>query len=534
MSQPKRQISPSVEVMSTKKPSNDQPDKASDFDDELGVPSYYPKTDSTSGATDKTSGASSASPSGSTPVSARKPSEQKPSGQKPTGPNSEPTLSFNRPSEAEVNKANASQKPAASKGSTPSGANPSKSQPAGSESNSARPSGEGSKQSNSSAASTATGATAGAAGAGAAAGAAGAKGASGAKKDAAESGVKVTDSSEPKRSSVFDRPGRAQPQEITPNSNTSNTNQAPQAPVESQPTETMTLGPTTGSQNNSYDDRDFANRNDSSANDPTTVTPAQSGYGDAQTSNNLYSNEPTTVNPAVAGAGAAGVGAAGAGANAAPAQQFDTPSSYSDETAMALDAETAAAAQAEEEKALRKQYGKRGTIDFGLLFIRIALGAYLIIEGVRTLFTIGDSAGISGLETEFANYAMANILAIGVPVAQLGAGVFLVLGLLTPFAAMVGMVVTGFLAIHELAVSGAGLDVFGWPETLWLSLILFVINVGIQFTGPGFISVDSALGVKALSSPARRPLASSWIFFILGAAALVAVWWFGAGINPLP
>ncbi|MFH0412455.1 DoxX family protein [Corynebacterium sp. L4756] len=520
--------------MSTNKPSNDQPDKASDFDDELGVPSYYPKTDSTSGATDKSSAASSASPSGSTTVSASKPAEQKPSGQKSGGPNSEPTLSFNRPGEAEVNKANASQKPAASKGSTPSGANSSKSQPAGSSSNSARPAGEGSKASASSSASAATGAAAGAVGAGAAAGGAGANGAPGAKKDAAESGVKVTDSSEPKRSSVFDRPGRAQPQEITPNSNTSNTNQAPQAPVESQPTETMTLGPTTGSQNNSYDDRDFANRNDSSANDPTTVTPAQSGYGDAQTSNNLYSNEPTTVNPAVAGAGAAGVGAAGAGANAAPAQQFDTPSSYSDETAMALDAETAAAAQAEEEKALRKQYGKRGTIDFGLLFIRIALGAYLIIEGVRTLFTIGDSAGISGLETEFANYAMANILAIGVPVAQLGAGVFLVLGLLTPFAAMVGMVVTGFLAIHELAVSGAGLDVFGWPETLWLSLILFVINVGIQFTGPGFISVDSALGVKALSSPARRPLASSWIFFILGAAALVAVWWFGAGINPLP
>ena len=98
---------------------------------------------------------------------------------------------------------------------------------------------------------------------------------------------------------------------------------------------------------------------------------------------------------------------------------------------------------------------------------------------------------------------------------------------------MAAMVATGFMAIHELAASGTGLDIFAWPEALWLALVLFVVNVGVQFTGPGFISVDSALGVKALSSPARRPLASSWIFFILGAAALVAVWWFGAGINPL-
>ena len=200
---------------------------------------------------------------------------------------------------------------------------------------------------------------------------------------------------------------------------------------------------------------------------------------------------------------------------------------------MALDADTAAAAQAEEELALRRQYGKRGTIDFGLLFIRIALGGFLIVEGVRTLFSIGESAGISGLESEYASYSMANILAMGIPVGQLVAGVFLVLGLLTPFASMLALVVTGFMAIHELAVSGAGLDVFSWPESLWLALVLFVVNIGVQFTGPGFISVDSALGVKALSSPARRPLASSWVFFILGAAALVAVWWFGAGVNPL-
>ena len=507
--------------MSTNKPSNDQPDKASDFDDELGVPAYKPTNDSTSASGSQ----ASASPASASPASASSDS----AGSKPstgassattagaaggavsgaaakagTSPSDEPTTSFERPKDADI------------KAST---ANKAGSQRAGGarivesvDPVSAQPSAPASKAKQQGQA------------AAAAPAAAGAQSASTQAKPAQAEAVE-----ESQRSSVFDRPGRAQPQEITPNNT-----QAPQSPVESQPRETMNMGPTTGSQNNSYDDRDFASRNASFEEEPTTVTPAAD-----------YGYEPTTVQPAAspagdatnygaAGAGAAGAGAAGAGAaGMASTQHFDSPSQYSDETAMSLDADSAAAAQYEEEKALRRQYGKRGTIDFGLLFIRIALGGYLIIEGVRTLFSIDASAGISGLEGEYANYAMSNLLATGLPVLQLVAGVFLVLGLLTPLASMAAMVATGFMAIHELAASGTGLDIFAWPEALWLALVLFVVNVGVQFTGPGFISVDSALGVKALSSPARRPLASSWIFFILGAAALVAVWWFGAGINPL-
>ena len=520
--------------MSTNKPSNDQPDKASDFDDELGVPAYKPTNDSTSASGSQ----ASASPASASPASASSDS----AGSKPstgassattagaaggavsgaaakagTSPSDEPTTSFERPKDADI------------KAST---ANKAGSQRAGGarivesvDPVSAQPSAPASKAKQQGQAAAAAPAAAGAQSASTQS----ATEQEASKRTAAEQPAQAEAVEESQRSSVFDRPGRAQPQEITPNNT-----QAPQSPVESQPRETMNMGPTTGSQNNSYDDRDFASRNASFEEEPTTVTPAAD-----------YGYEPTTVQPAAspagdatnygaAGAGAAGAGAAGAGAaGMASTQHFDSPSQYSDETAMSLDADSAAAAQYEEEKALRRQYGKRGTIDFGLLFIRIALGGYLIIEGVRTLFSIGASAGISGLEGEYANYAMSNLLATGLPVLQLVAGVFLVLGLLTPLASMAAMVATGFMAIHELAASGTGLDIFAWPEALWLALVLFVVNVGVQFTGPGFISVDSALGVKALSSPARRPLASSWIFFILGAAALVAVWWFGAGINPL-
>lgn len=511
--------------MSTNTPSPDQPDKASDFDDELGVPAYKPSSDSASGAT------SSASPvSGAKPVG------------EPSSPSDQPTTSFKRPTDADIKASeqrNASAKnpsgvrivesvdpvaPATSKTSgAPADANPSTTTNSA-ESKSAKPSTpsksdsvEKAPASPSATSSASAGAAAGGA-VGASSAAADAGAASSPKRGAKDAAAKPEATKEVPRSSVFDRPGRAQPQEITPN-----TTQAPQSTVESQSRETMNMGPTTGSNNSPYDDRDFA-RSDSSYEQATGSVNSAADYG----------NEPTTVQPAASPAG--GLAAAGAGAGAAgmaATQHFDSPSQYSDETALALDADTAAAAQEEEEKALRRQYGKRGTIDFGLLFIRIALGGYLIIEGVRTLFSIGASTGISGLESEYGSYAIADILAMGIPVGQLVAGVFLVLGLLTPFASMLALVVTGFMAIHELAGAGTGLDVFAWPESLWLGLVLFVVNVGVQFTGPGFISVDSALGVKALSSPARRPLASSWVFFILGAAALVAVWWFGAGINPL-
>lgn len=218
-----------------------------------------------------------------------------------------------------------------------------------------------------------------------------------------------------------------------------------------------------------------------------------------------------------------------------------TPVSAEEESALATaDApeEGAASAETTEEREARLQaeqeekegyhrYGRRGTIDFGLLFIRIALSAYLIIAGAKTFFELGDSQGLSGLEGDFANYAWDTALSIAVPTMQLIAGVFLLLGLITPLAAMLGLVVTGFSAVHELAQAGAGLDVFSWPDSVWLSLVLFVIAVGLQFTGPGFISLDFK------RSWARRPLGTSWVFVLIGVAILVALWFFGAGVNPL-
>ncbi|STC70274.1 DoxX family protein [Corynebacterium pilosum] len=170
---------------------------------------------------------------------------------------------------------------------------------------------------------------------------------------------------------------------------------------------------------------------------------------------------------------------------------------------------------------------RRGTTDLGLLLLRILAGGFLILTSVATFFRLGGDEGLAGLERAFSAYAYGDILAIALPTAQLAAGVFLLLGLITPVAAMVATVATGFMALHALASEGAGLNVFGWPDTVWLSVILLGLSVVLQFTGPGLYSFDTG------RSWARRPLASSWIFIILGIVALIAVWIFGTGMNPL-
>lgn len=170
---------------------------------------------------------------------------------------------------------------------------------------------------------------------------------------------------------------------------------------------------------------------------------------------------------------------------------------------------------------------RRGTIDFGLFVLRLLVGGFLVLHSVQVFFRLGASDGIPGLENAFSAYAYGDVLAIVVPTLELAAGVFLVLGLVTPAAAMVALTATGFMAAHAAAASGLGLNVLAWDPAVWLPVVLFGGALALQFTGPGFYSVDSG------RSWASRPLASSWIFAVLGIAAAALMWWFGTGINPV-
>ena len=289
-----------------------------------------------------------------------------------------------------------------------------------------------------------------------------------------------TATEKPKKSSLFQRPGRAEPQVIKPK-------KAEEHAVEAGPEAKTETFESTSKESLSFDS--------SAADAETTAFPRAKATAGTETE--------TTAMPV------------------AEADEEPSAVAVADPAAEPV---TATEAEAVEEK---HSSARRGTIDFGLLFVRLALSVYLLVAGASTFFKLGGNEGLSGLENEFGEYSMAAALAIGVPTVQLIAGAFLLLGLVTPLAAMFGLIVTGFSAIHGLNASGAGLDVFAWNESVWLGLVLFVIAVALQFTGPGFISLDFN------RSWTRRPLATSWVFVVIGVAALVAIWWFGAGVNPL-
>lgn len=169
---------------------------------------------------------------------------------------------------------------------------------------------------------------------------------------------------------------------------------------------------------------------------------------------------------------------------------------------------------------------RRGTIDFGLMIIRLVVGGLLTFQAAQTFFELGGAPGIDGLREQFSNYAMGDILAIAIPTMQLLAGVFLVFGLLTPVAASIATAVTGFGAVNAIAQAD-GLNAMNPGDSVILPILLAALALGLQFTGPGKISFDVA------RSWAQRPLASSWIWAIIGIAGAVAMWWFLAGVNPL-
>lgn len=370
------------------------------------------------------------------------------------------------------------------------------------------------------------------------------------KKSAADSDAKTEvksdfkrdaeSASEEQRTTIFQRAGRAAPQTIEPNSGASRNRADSTGPgTDSEPTtqfaqqnpaagagssqKAAASSPNGGADGNDnqvdadsqrpeYRDEDFASTEviDPAGKQTTVPVAASATPNQAAQSNNTPSNN---MQPGPAQPGQPHVGQ----------QQFPDDASYAQGSGIPED--EAAGVGATEHAELTET--RRGTIDFGLFLLRIVFSAWLIIQAVGTFFSLGNHEGIAGLESEFSAYNQDHLLAILVPALQLAAGIFLLLGLLAPIAGMVAVTVSGFLAVHQLADAQVGLNIFNWEETLWVPVMVAAIAVVVQFTGPGLYALDGARGW------ARRPLASSWIFAILGIAAVVAAWWLFAGTNPL-
>ncbi len=143
--------------------------------------------------------------------------------------------------------------------------------------------------------------------------------------------------------------------------------------------------------------------------------------------------------------------------------------------------------------------------DIGLLILRVAFGALLVVHGTQKLFGWFGGYGLSATAKAFGSmgYSPGRFFATLAGLSEVTGGVLLILGLLTPLAAAIALG-TMINAVHA-----------GWAQGFSgyeLPLVYALAVAAIAFTGPGRISVDHG-----------RPWQRSGAAWSLGAVALGVV-----------
>ncbi|WP_440713207.1 DoxX family protein [Gordonia sp. FQ] len=180
----------------------------------------------------------------------------------------------------------------------------------------------------------------------------------------------------------------------------------------------------------------------------------------------------------------------------------------------------------------------RGTLDLGLLILRVVVGLVFFFHGLQKLTTWRGGFGVDGFAAYLTNSPQpslgfnsdaAHTLALVAGLSESIGGVLLVLGLLTPIAgsAVLGVIIVAMT--YKVTLAG-GLWFFaaqGNGNGIEYELVLAATSIAIILCGPGTYSFDRRWGW------ARRPAWGSFAWLIIAIAASVALWIVFNGANPL-
>ncbi|MEU2103879.1 DoxX family protein [Nocardia sp. NPDC019255] len=179
---------------------------------------------------------------------------------------------------------------------------------------------------------------------------------------------------------------------------------------------------------------------------------------------------------------------------------------------------------------LRRRNGelRRGTLDLGLLLLRLVVGATFLYHGLQKLTGWFHGPGLDGTRDmmERGGWDHPSVSAILVTAGEVGGGALLILGLFTPLAA--GAVLAVILDAWAWKQGMApGFQYKAGPGAVEFESVLAGVSAAIILTGPGRLSFDRSRGW------AIRPAAGSFVILLLAVAAAVGAYWYLHGGNPL-
>lgn len=132
-------------------------------------------------------------------------------------------------------------------------------------------------------------------------------------------------------------------------------------------------------------------------------------------------------------------------------------------------------------------------MDIGLLLLRLAVGLTLAAHGAQKLFGWFGGPGLDGTGKgmEMLGFQPGRRHALMAGLTEVGGGLLLALGLVTPAAASMVVAVMLVAAVSAHVKQGFFLAAGGYEY----NLILGVAGLSLAFTGPGLLSLDALLGV---------------------------------------
>ncbi|MBB4137149.1 DoxX family membrane protein [Gordonia humi] len=191
-----------------------------------------------------------------------------------------------------------------------------------------------------------------------------------------------------------------------------------------------------------------------------------------------------------------------------------------------------------EQVAAQAPPARRGTVDLGLLVLRVALGVVFLLHGLQKSTGWLGGPGPQGFADFLANSSdpslgfdenVTKILSLVAGVSETAGGVLLILGLFTPIAGA-AVLSSILVAMTYKATLAGGVWFFaadGGGNGVEFEATLAAAAAAVILTGPGLYSVDRRWGW------ARRPAWGSAAWLVIGIGVAVAVWLVFNGANPL-